>query len=53
MFENLSPRQRVILEDALDYWADKDRHGELESCYGYSPEDSHVLWEMLAEIRKI
>ena len=51
MFGNLSTRQLNILEDALDYWGDKDRHGELETGYGYTKEDQEALWEMISALR--
>jgi hypothetical protein len=31
----LTPTEVRVISDALDYWRDKDRHGELEREYGY------------------
>lgn len=45
-FESLTHEQVSVLWDMRDYWADKDRHGELEREYNYDEDQIKAFWDL-------
>lgn len=42
-FMALSPAAIDVIDDMVDEWLDRDRHGELNGGYGYGPRKSRAL----------
>ncbi|MEU9231190.1 hypothetical protein [Streptomyces subrutilus] len=51
-FLSLSPAAVDVLDDMVEEWLDKDRHGELNGCYGYGPKRSDALSLIADQVRE-
>ena len=50
-FIGMDPAWLTVLDDMVDDFWDKDRHGELKGGWGYDEEESKALSEMGSKIK--
>lgn len=48
---SLSSVELSVLVDMVDYWMDKDRHGELEREYNYTQDEIDAVYSFYSAIR--
>ncbi|WSP38988.1 hypothetical protein OG247_17955 [Streptomyces sp. NBC_01244] len=48
---SLSPAAVDVLDDMVEEWLDRDRHGELNGNYGYGPKKSEAFSLIHTQVR--
>ncbi|MGW9280732.1 hypothetical protein ACWGSA_00880 [Streptomyces diastaticus] len=51
-FMAMSPAEIDVIDDMLQEWNERDRHGELNGGYGYGPRKGRALDTLTEQVRE-